>query len=105
MNTPKQLAILVALLCACAALATGRAVVPYSVESGGESRTVVTGGTSRILAPHLWGLSEVRAKDFGFCGQAVGENYETTRRQSGGRDRLATIVDPEALTLGGRSLA
>ena len=84
------------------ASATDLTVISFNVESDRDTNPKVVANVIKKITtdhnPHIWGLSEVRARDFETYRKAAGSNFKIIRGLSGRADRLAIVYNPKVLT-------
>lgn len=77
-------------------------VISFNVESDRDTNPEVVANVMKKITtdhnPHIWGLSEVRARDFETYRKAAGSNFKIIKGLSGRADRLAIVYDPKVLT-------
>ena len=92
------LGVLLLILLAAPAASFELTVVSYNVESDSDTKSdSVATDLKRVPQSHIWGLSEVYARDFETYRKAIGENFELIEGETGSTDRLAIIFDPAVL--------
>ena len=92
------LGVLLLVLLTVPAVAFDLTVVSFNVESDSDTLPAkVADDLRRILPLHIWGLSEVNAKDFEIYRRAIGDEFGLIEGNTGRGDRLAIIFDARIL--------